>query len=62
MGVLTNLLQRFDLFGARFPALNYRGTDKVTTNVGGFLSLTIITLTLSYALVKFERILGLKNP
>ena len=57
-----NMLRRIDKFGEPIPAFNIKGKDKVTTAVGGIMTVTVIILTLSYFITKVNNIADKKNP
>ena len=38
-----------DSFGAPIPSFNLRGETHATTRIGGFLTVSILTLTLAFA-------------
>ena len=57
-----NVLRRIDRFGEPIPAFNIKGKDKVTTAVGGIMSLIVIFITLSYLTTKLNSIVEKKNP
>ena len=57
-----NVLRRIDRFGEPIPAFNIKGKDKVTTAVGGIMTLTVMFFTLSYLITKINSIVEKKNP
>ena len=54
---INSFFRKLDRFGQPIPAFNMKGKDKVNTSVGGVMTLTIITLTLGYFVIKFQEIL-----
>ena len=57
-----NVLRRIDRFGEPIPAFNVKGKNKVTTAVGGIMTLLVMFFTLSYLISKINSILEKKNP
>ena len=55
-------LKKLDLFGASVPSFRLNKKDKVHSCVGGCLTLMLFSITLLFALVKFEHLMLHKNP
>ena len=55
-------LYKFDMFAAPAPSFNIRGKTQVTTLVGSFISLAVMTLTMLFAFLKLQFMLLRKNP
>ena len=49
---INNVLSNIDSFGKEVPAFNIKGEAKVNTVFGGIITAMILTMTLSYAIVK----------
>ena len=47
---VINVMRSQDEFAKDVPSFNVKGKDKVKTVFGGFISLVIFTLALSYAI------------
>ena len=50
------------MFGVEALGLNMKGQAKVRTFVGSFLSLSVLTLTMLFALLKLQHLIERKNP
>ena len=59
---IMNFMRRIDRFGEPIPAFNIKGRNKVTTTIGGFMTLMVMFLTLSYLTSKINSIVQKKNP
>ena len=57
-----NFFAQFDLFAKPIPAFNVRGKDQVKTPIGGILSTIIITLTLGFAIIKWNELVARSDP
>ena len=57
-----NMLKKFDLFAAPLPGFNIAGETTVKSNTGGFVSISILSVTLLFALLKLEDLLTKHNP
>ena len=49
---INSFFSKIDRFGQQIPAFNVKGKDKVTTTVGGIMTVTIMTLTLGYFVMR----------
>ena len=56
------VLRKVDIFGAPLPSFNLNGAEAVKTNIGGCISLLIITITLLFGLRKIQEMLMRRNP
>ena len=56
------VLQSFDAFGKALPVFNLKGEDRVTTRIGGAVTLLIALTALLYAAVKFGHLTEKYNP
>ena len=57
-----NLLKKFDLFAAPLPGFNIGGETTVQSNTGGLVSISILSVTLLFALLKLQDLLTKHNP
>ena len=59
---LNTFLKRVDLFGAQIPGFNLKGETQVLTKTGGCLSVLLILIWGTYALLKFNEMVSKQNP
>ena len=59
---IDRVLTGLDRFGQNIPAFNLNGETNVKTIAGGFFTLVIFLLTLSYAALKLVELLVGRNP
>ena len=45
---INSFFRKIDRFGKQIPAFNMKGKDKVTSTVGGIMTVTIMAITLGY--------------
>ena len=57
-----NFLSQFDAFGSPVPGLNIKGKNKVTTWLGGIMTVTILTVALGYSVTKTYDLIRRANP
>ena len=50
------------MFGARIPSFHLRGKSNMKTNMGATASISILLITLLFALIKFEHLVSKRNP
>ena len=58
----SEFLRRRDSFGKEVPSFNVEGDSQVRTVIGGFMTLTILTVTLGYSITKFADLTEGNNP
>ena len=58
----SEFIRSQDSFGKEVPSFNLKGDTQVRTLLGGFLTLTIFTVTLAYAITKFADLSEGRNP
>ena len=51
-----------DAFGKEVPAFNIKGSPTINTPIGGFITASILTLTLFYTLIKTTHLVNHNNP
>ena len=51
---LSNFLRKIDKFGQPIPTFNISGKNKIKTIIGGIMSATIVSITLSYFIGSLE--------
>lgn len=56
------MIKKFDLFAATLPGFNIGGKTTVQSNTGGLVSISILSVTLLFALLKLEDLLTKHNP
>ena len=59
---LNTILKHFDIFGAQIPGFNLKGETQVLTKTGGCLSVLLILIWSTYAMLKFNQMMGRQNP
>ena len=58
----SKFIRSQDSFGKEVPSFNLEGDTQVRTLPGGFVTLTILTVTLAYAITKFADLSQGRNP
>ena len=59
---INKQLLKVDAFGKEVPAFNIKGNPTINTPIGGFLTASILTLTLFYTLIKVNQMINHDNP
>ena len=59
---VRQVLNRVDIFGKPLPGFNLKGSDVVTTMVGGVSSIFIFAIVLLYGAIKFIHLQSKANP
>ena len=59
---ITNFLRSIDRFGHPVPTFNIKGTYKIKTAFGGFLTALIMTFALGYFTIKLEALFKGADP
>ena len=59
---VRQVLNRFDIFGKPLPGFNIKGSDVVTSMVGGVASIIIFAIVLLYGAIKFIHLQSKTNP
>ena len=59
---MNKVIKNVDSFGKELPAFNLRGESRVNTLVGGIVTIVIMVLTLSYAVIKAIHLTSKHNP
>ena len=57
-----NMLKKFDLFPGALPGFNIGGQQQVDSNTGGLVSISILFMVLTFALLKLEELISKSNP
>ena len=56
------IAEKLDLFSSPLPTFNLSGKPAITTYTGGFLSIGIIIVMMSYAYLKLDQLMAKHNP
>ena len=59
---MLNRLKKIDFFAAQVPSFNIGGKNKVQTWFGSCASIIILFMTLTFGLLKLEKLYHRKNP
>ena len=59
---INRVLHQVDMFGKPIPAFNIKGENSVKSLAGGCLTLTIMGLVFTYAVIKGVQLINRSNP
>ena len=59
---IGSIVKNIDSFGQKIPSFNLKGKTRVNTFFGGIITVAVLTLTLSYAILKAIHLVARKNP
>ena len=59
---ISNMFQQVDHFSKEIPSFNLKGETNVTTLLGSICTTLIVLVTLSYSLMKMEKVITGRNP
>ena len=58
---ISNMFRQVDHFSKEIPSFNLKGETNVTTLLGSIFTTLIVLVTLSYSLMKFEKVMTGRN-
>ena len=59
---IKSVFKNLDNYGKEVPAFNVGGETRVSTVCGGIISVLVMTLTLTYSIVKLTQLINKQNP
>ena len=59
---IPEFIKSLDMFSKPLPSFNISGKTSVPTSVGACSTISIVVLTLSFALLKMQHLINRKNP
>ena len=59
---MPQFLKKVDLYGRDIPSFSMQGETRVSTSMGGIMTLIIVYVTFLYATLKFQHLVERNNP